>query len=179
MALFRTGPSPFQTALAMVAAKAGHRVLVVGRGDPRLAAEIAATTGLNGQTSIVVADPAAAARAEAAASEAGALLTIETAPALLASEPFDIVVLHLGLDGADGGRAALAAALAAVRPGGRVLAVEGTARTDRTWRPWRRQTPMRPADEVRGLFDQAGFKAARVLAIVAGAAYIEGVRARS
>jgi hypothetical protein len=71
---FRSSPSPFQTDLAMVGAKAGDRLLIAGASRPELAAELAGVTGLNGSTT--VADPSAdaAARIDRAAREAGVLI---------------------------------------------------------------------------------------------------------
>ena len=72
MKLFRPGASPHQTALAMVGAKAGSAVVIIGAEDPAFSAEVALVTGLNGRTLIVVAAADAEPRVEAAATNAGA-----------------------------------------------------------------------------------------------------------
>ena len=56
MKLFRNAASPYQTSLAMIGAKAGSTVIVVGASEPALAAEVALVTGLNGRTLAVVPD---------------------------------------------------------------------------------------------------------------------------
>ena len=79
MAWFRPGPPPYRTALAMIGARAGQRVLVVGAGDGTLAAALALVTGLNGQTFVTDQSPGARVGVEAAASAAGALVEFVTA----------------------------------------------------------------------------------------------------
>ena len=96
MSLFKKGLSPHQTALAMIGAKAGSSVLVIGASDLELAAEVAAVTGLNGRTLLVDPDPAVAAKAEAAGGKAGGLIEFQRAPLAMLpidAETFDVVVL--------------------------------------------------------------------------------------
>jgi ubiquinone/menaquinone biosynthesis C-methylase UbiE len=90
-------PRPFQTALAMIGAKPGSQVLVVGAGDGRLAAAVAGVTGLNGRTLVI--DPSAEAHVvvDRAAAEAGVLVEFETSglSALsAASNVFDVTVVN-------------------------------------------------------------------------------------
>jgi len=80
--------------LAMIGAKAGDHVLVVGTRYPAVAAELARATGLNGQT-LVVGPEADRAVIEAAAAEAGTLIDFQPQQAIAigrADNPFDIVV---------------------------------------------------------------------------------------
>lgn len=175
-------PRPHQTALAMIGAKPGQQVLVLGARDGRLAAAIAGVTGLNGLTLVI--DPAAEsqARVEAAAADAGVLVEFAQEPFVaLSSEDnvFDLAVVNqtLGLPGID--RAGLAQQAARViRPGGRVIAVEGEAIPG-----WRGlvQRPPPPAisgDAARELLAAAGLRAARVLSQTGGVTYIEAAKPR-
>ena len=165
----------------MVAPKPGHRVLVAGTGDPQLTAEIAVTTGLNGLTLARVADDAARQRVNAAAAEAGSLVETDVGDVLpfsAAGDGFDIVVLHAALGDAAGGQPIVNEAFRLVRPGGRVVAIEGATRQSGRWAMWRTPMPKRTADEVRALLDTAGFRATRVLADLPGVSYVEGVKAR-
>jgi SAM-dependent methyltransferase len=178
VALFRAGASPFQTALAMVGAKAGQNVLVLGAGDAQLAAEIALVTGLNGRTAIVVKDAAARTAADARAAEAGALLEIDIAPAPALVSPettYDIVLLHDAL-GTANDAAIVQQSHALLRPGGRLVAIEGASREPRGWQLFRARIAGRSPADVRALLDAAGFRATRVLAEAHGASYVEGVK---
>ena len=67
---------PHQTALAMIGAKTGQRILFLGSDDGALAAAVALVVGgMNGRTLVLDPSPDAAAKVERAAAEAGALGT--------------------------------------------------------------------------------------------------------
>lgn len=180
MALFRKGPSPHLTALAMIGAKSGDRVLVAGRPDAALVAEVARATGLTGQT--LLAAPAELRKAfDAAAAEAGVLveqleLAAEVADLPGADGTHDIAVLHVDLHGmADAPRRQLAAsALAAVRPGGRVILIEGRRRAGLL----SKRAPTLAIDAVLSLLTGAGGVAARVIGREDEMTYFETRRAR-
>ena len=181
MALFRKGPSPFMTALAMIGAKPGDRALVAGRPDARLVAEVARSTGLNGQT--LLAAPASLRKAyEAAAAEAGVLIEMLDLPADATDLPgadgtHDLAVLHFDLHEIVGTtRQQLArSALTAVRPGGRVILIEGRRRSGLL----SKRAPTVPADAVLALLAGAGGVAARVIGSEDDVTYFETRRARS
>ncbi len=175
MALFRKGPPPHQTALAMIGARAGARVLVVGTPPPGVVAALAGVTGLNGQTLLVVA-PGARAPYESAAAEAGVLL--ETLDAL--ADPFalpptpgdhDVVVIHSDLATIDDAirRSLVGAAFGALRPGGRIVIVEGRPATG--W--FSRRGPTLSFESAIALLEAAGGLAARQLGAVEGVTYLE------
>jgi len=180
MGLFKKAPSPHQTTLAMVGAQPGDRVLVAGRPDPRVVAELARTTGLSGQTLIAIDTPAKAAY-DAAAADAGVLvetLDVATGSTRLPDTGVhhDVVVLHFDLAALAGdARTTLAAdAMAALRPGGRVVIIEG-----------RRQTGWfgsRPAtlgtDALLAILQGAGGLAVRTLGSVDGISYFEARKTR-
>jgi ubiquinone/menaquinone biosynthesis C-methylase UbiE len=96
--LLRLRPMPVsQTAVAMVGARSGDRVLVVGADEAWLPAELAKATHLTGH--VIVADRAEAARkrVEAAAERAGAFFEFEDAPPTKLPFPdddFNIVVAN-------------------------------------------------------------------------------------
>jgi SAM-dependent methyltransferase len=127
MALFKKGLSPHQTALAMIGAKAGSSVLVIGASDLDLTGEVAVVTGLNGRTLVVDPDPGVAAKAEEAGGKAGGLIEFQRAPlALLPIDPdtFDVVVLPGLAAQPPADRAPVVAeAFRVARPGGRVVIV--------------------------------------------------------
>ena len=180
MKLFRPGASPHQTALAMVGAKAGSAVVIIGAEDPAFSAEVALVTGLNGRTLIVVASADAQPRVEAAATNAGALIDIETAPPTslpAADGAFDIAVVT-GLAHASANLdEVVREAARVVRPGGRVVVIHGrkvgglkkligsaAAETD-------------PAGEgIVGALSRAGLRGTRKLGSEEGISYFEGTK---
>lgn len=173
---FHKGPSPFQTPLAMIGAKTGNRVLVIGASDPDLAAQLALVTGLNGVTLVVDSAGEAEARVEAAAREAGALVIFE--PTLTTTPPreadgFDLAVIVRLASQASAERSGLVReGLRTVRRGGRVIVVEGARRSG--WFGALREKPSAlPAVEVLALLQQAGGKATRLLAEADGVTYYE------
>lgn len=182
MKWLRSGASANQTELAMIGAKAGDRVLVIGAGDGRLAAGLGLVTGLNGRTLVVDRTPGAEARVEAAARRAGALVEFDAAPTATLSigdGVFDIVVVphELSEHPSELGRIASEAARVA-RPGGRVMVVEQTERSGFRGLLMRDARRALPAEDIRTLLSDAGLRAARVLAEVDGTAYIDAVKPR-
>lgn len=180
MGLFKKAPSPHQTALAMVGARPGDRVLVAGRPEPAVVAELARITGLSGQTIIAI-ETASKAPYDAAAADAGVLVEhVETgaAPATLPDTGgnHDVVVLHFDLAPLDDQtRDALAArAMALLRPGGRVIVIEG--RKKGGW--FSGTTPTLAADVVLGLLQRAGGHAVRTLGSADGISYFEARKTR-
>lgn len=179
---FRPGPSRYQTALAMVGAKSGDRVLVAGHPDPALVAEVAHVTGLNGQTT--AAGPVESqASVVAAAEKAGVLVDFvahdrSVGPIPTLAAPTDIVVLAvpLGRLPPDEPRHLVTASLTALRPGGRIVVIDGARPTGLLWR-----NPSLPASavDVVALLTAAGAVAARRLGDEPGVAYYEARRARA
>jgi SAM-dependent methyltransferase len=164
----------------------GERLLMVG-DDAALAAELASKVGLTGRCAAVVGSEAAAARVTAAAAAAGVLLEeirVGALPALpLDDGTFDAAVLDAGptfLKNLDGqGRAELARSLARVlRPGGRLIVVEGQPKTPFTlFRP--RPDGLeefRAAGGATTLLEGAGFHPVRLLADRDGQRFTEGLR---
>jgi hypothetical protein len=173
---FRPGLPPHQTALAMIGAKAGDHVRVVGHIDPTLAAEVARVTGLNGQT-LVMGPPASKTAVDAAAATAGTLVEFLNDSELDAGAPADIVVLGTALAGLAGGErlALLRTAFERVRPGGRLIAMDVMTRGGFFGGP--KATAPSPGEVVSAM-TSAGAVAARVLGDADGTTYYEARRAR-
>lgn len=180
MGLFKKAPSPHQTALAMVGARPGDRVLVAGHPEPGVVAELARTTGLSGQTLLAV-DAAAKSAYDAAASDAGVFVESVDVPQGATRLPatdghHDVVVLHFDLAALDdGARAALAGdAMAALRPGGRVVVIEGRRKSG-----WFGSRPATlGTDTVMAMLQSASGVAVRTLGTVDGISYCEARKAR-
>ena len=179
--LFRPAASPHQTALAMIGAKPGSTVIVVGASEPALAAEVALVTGLNGRTLVVVPDRANQPAIDAAAANAGALIDVETAPATAlpgADGTFDIAVL-LDLGHAADRDRIIREAARVVRPSGRIVVIDG-----------RKASGIRkllggggPAgagsEDIVARLATAGLRGARLLGSAEGISYFEGTRPAS
>ena len=182
MKWFKEGPSPHQTALAMIGAKSGQRILVIGAGGGPIAAEVALVAGLNGRVLVVDRDAASQAEVDAAAAKAGALVEFERASSLLLPlDPgaFDIAVLHAELSALSPGDALLAVAEAhrILRAGGRIVVLEKTSRPGLLGVFRRGDTELLSPNVVIDLLKASGFLAVRLLADAEGTAYVEGRRA--
>jgi hypothetical protein len=176
MKLFRSGLSPHHTALAMIGAKPGASLLVVGASNPALAAELALITGLNGRTVVASADGAGAEAVQTAAARAGALVDFE--PCAGSSLPFDaaafdVVVLQRQMTG-DAGSAIVNDAVRVTRTGGRVIAIEGEIRTGLLASMRRTADPGASGEALAATLTAAGLIAVRVLGESEGVVYAEG-----
>jgi ubiquinone/menaquinone biosynthesis C-methylase UbiE len=173
---FRKGLSRHHTAIAMIGSKPGDQVLVVGGSDPELAAEVGLVTGLNGTTTVCDPDAAARERVEAAAREAGSLVELTDArPTSLpvADGSQDVVVIMNAAEPVSRAdpSTVLEHAMRALRPGGRVIVVDGAPAAG-LFRAARGPARLAP-DAVLAQLERAGTKARRQLADVDGVAYYE------
>jgi len=178
---FRAGLPPHQTALAMLGAKPGQRVVFLGATEPDLAAEIARVTGLNGHTVIADKGEAARRRVEEAAGRAGALVEIhDTDPSGVpeSADTFDLAAVTTAwLELSPHARAAVVTeASRLVRPGGRVVVLIPGGKKPVFGKPPNVPRPL--ADEAVSLLAAAGARATRILAEVPGTTYVEGVKPR-
>jgi len=178
-----SGASANQTELAMIGAKSGDRVLVMGAGDGRLAAALGVVTGLNGRTLVVDRTAGGQVRVESAAERAGALVEFDAAPTATLAQgdaTFDVVVVPHELSARPAEVAHIASEAARVaRPGGRVVVIEDTERTGFRRLLARDTRRLLSTEEIRTLLSDAGLRASRVLAEVDGVAYIDAVKPRS
>jgi len=161
------------TALAMVGAKPGQSVVVLGADGP-LAAAIGLVTGLNGRTVVVDGAEGAAARVQAAADNAGALLEfVSAAPAAttLDAAAFDVAVIRAGLasHGADERTKIMIEAFRIARDGGRVVVIEGAKRAPL----FGAREPRLDSDQIQTLLTAAGGRAVRELADAENILYVE------
>jgi len=169
--------------ITMSGVRMGERALQIGIDDPSLAGAIAAKVGLSGHAAIAVGDERTAAKARAAGATAGVLVDVQVTPLdslPFPSDSFDALVLHA----AAGALPSLAEAAGAamlregnrvLRPGGRIVVLEGgTRRGIATWL----RAPQPPAH--RGVavdaLSAAGFRATRMLAERDGYRFTEGLK---
>jgi SAM-dependent methyltransferase len=172
---FKPGLPPHHTELAMIGAKPGDRVAMLG-AFADLAAALALVTGLNGQTVVVGEDAAARTAVEGAAARAGALVDFEQAA--LDAPPleegrFDIAVVAVALTGrAEQERAAIVHASARLlRPGGRLVIVDG--RKAGGMLGFGRTQPRLDPPAALAMLERAGLRANRQLADTEGVAFYE------
>jgi SAM-dependent methyltransferase len=182
-------------AVSMAGAKLGDRVLVMGCGDPRLIAALAAKAGLSGRTCAV--DPSADRATEAGRVSLKEGVLVETAASPLSALPFDdgsldLVVLRdvLGArpEGTDQERgagqapdAAVAEAHRVLRPGGRCMAIDTLGeRGVAAILGGRQPTSEAGAGGERtvAILQAGGFVAVRVLAEREGLRFAEAVKGR-
>jgi ubiquinone/menaquinone biosynthesis C-methylase UbiE len=183
MLKMRPGSSPYQTAVAMVGARAGDRILMIGADDADLAAHVAHVTGLSGDVRLADDKPGAAARVEAAVRRAGALVEFAEAPPTklpFDTGTFDAVVFNRRLSAiADADRlAATTEAFRLARPGGRIVVIEAGPAEGWIAR-FSKPRAVMPASEIQKLLTAAGCKATRLLAQAGGAVYVEGLTGRA
>ena len=167
------------TGCAMVGARAGERVLILGATDALVAGEIGAITGLNGRTVVVDVGADARERIEAAARKNGALVEFEWTPVTMLpfnAGDFDIVVINRELVRHDGRNriACCEEALRVVKERGRVVVIEALKRPGLFGLLPSRQ-PGLPAEEAKAALVTAGAKATRQLAEVDGVIYLEAL----
>jgi ubiquinone/menaquinone biosynthesis C-methylase UbiE len=170
-------------AVSMAGVKLGDRLLVVGCTDGSLIAQLAVKTGLTGRACAVDEDAARAARAAATAEREGALIESFTAPwtALpLESAAFDLVVLRDVLAGLDMHRrlAALGEVLRVMRPGGRCMVIEGSARggLGALFSSQPASAEYASGGGAERAMTSAGFRGVRTLAERSGLLFVEGLK---
>src|SRR5262249_43759997 len=119
--------------VTMSAVRMGDRVLQIGVDDAAIASTLASKVGLSGYAAIAVLDDTSAARAQAAAANAGLLVDImvsSSASLPFESDTFDLVIVHsarglvASLD-PDARVAAMREWRRVLRHGGRVMTIEG------------------------------------------------------
>ena len=173
---FREALPSQQMALAMIGAKPGDRVVVIGAGDGRLAAAVALVTGLNGTTRVVDPRPGIGAVVDAAAAREGALLEFDAAPATRLADAdgtADVVVLNQWFAALDGHArdGVCDEARRVLRSGGRLIVIDGVRR-----RWWGRRGRSAGSSAVIDTMRRAGFRTVRELADAEGVAFVEAFK---
>jgi ubiquinone/menaquinone biosynthesis C-methylase UbiE len=169
-------------AVTMAGVKLADRVLVAGCSDPPLIAKLAIKAGLTGRACAVDGDESRVASAARAVERDGAL--VETFVSPLTMLPFengifDLVVLRdvLAQDAEAERPRIVAEAQRVLRPGGRCMAIETSARTTLGGLV---TTPVNPgffsAGGAAPLLTAAGFAGVRTLADREGLSFTEGVK---
>jgi ubiquinone/menaquinone biosynthesis C-methylase UbiE len=179
----QTGEWQAPLAVSMAGIKLGDRLLVIGCTDPKLIAQLGGKTGLTGRAVAVDAQETATTAAADTATREGVLLETFTAQwnALpLDSDSFDVVIVRDVLPHLEGAKRAwcLAEALRVLRPGGRCLVIDGTAKKGilRVGRSDVVAADYVTAGGPAGILTAQGFKAARVLAERDGLVFAEAVK---
>ena len=174
-------------AVSMAGVKLGERLLQIGIDDAMLAGQLAAKTGLSGTAAHIVSSDSEAAKVQRGAKKVGVL--VEVRVGLLDRLPFDdgafdLVVIHsangqLAAATRDERVAVLRDARRALRPGGRLLAIE--AGTPTGLRSMLRSAPAAQAAYDAGggtpaALRDAGFAAVRDLGDREGLKFAEGLK---
>jgi ubiquinone/menaquinone biosynthesis C-methylase UbiE len=181
---FRRGSDPQPLVVGMTGIKMGERFAQIGCAHGGRLGAVAAKVGLSGRAVAFVPDEASAARARKGASDAGALVEVETAPPArlpIGAEEFDLVVIDdtggfLASMAADAREATLREARRILRGGGRLLVIASGPRAGLTALLSRAPatTAFDPAPALRA----GGFSAVRTLAEREGLIFVEGIKRR-
>ena len=167
--------------VSMTGVKLGDRVLVVGCGDPRLIAALAAKSGMSGRTCAVDESPDLATEAGRVALKEGVL--IETSVAMphalrFDRESFDLIVLRdVGTRDRESRALVVQEASRLLRPGGRCMAIDTLARSGVA--AMLGGPPPASADsgtEAIEVLKAQGFVAVRTLAEREGLRFVEAVK---
>jgi ubiquinone/menaquinone biosynthesis C-methylase UbiE len=162
----------------MIGAKPGSTAIIVGASEPELAAEVALVTGLNGRTIVAIPSPDSKSQIELAAANAGALIEIETAPPTtlpVDDGSVDIAVIT-GLVEAGARRDLIVReAMRALRPGGRVIVIEGKKPAGLR-KLWSASPTAAGGDEIVATLAAAGLRGTRRLGDSEGVSYFEGTK---
>jgi ubiquinone/menaquinone biosynthesis C-methylase UbiE len=185
MGFFRKSVPTDPLAVTMTGVKLGDRFLAIGLGDPLLTAALAAKAGLTGRACAVDADAARVKIGGAAVEREGALVEAVHAPwgdLPYEDGSFDVAVVRdvFATLPAQARTLAAAAVCRALRPGGRVVVIDSTARGGLVGALLNR-TPGRDPDYAASggavtALTQAGFAAVRQLAEHDGSLFVEGIK---
>ena len=179
-------PSMNPLSVSMAGAKLGDRVLVVGCGDARLIAALAAKAGLSGRACAVDASPDRATEAARVALREGALVeTSSSPPTALSFEAasFDLVVLRdaLGRLESQLQMKVVQEAARVLRPGGRSMVIDTLASAGMGSLFSSKDAPHVSGDAgpTIELLKNQGFVAVRMLAERDGLRFVEALKKNS
>jgi ubiquinone/menaquinone biosynthesis C-methylase UbiE len=163
--LLRGDAARYDLAASMVGPKIGQRLLMIGGGDGRLLAALGAKTGLSGTLAAVEPDRETAARVLTDATKGGVLADAyasEDGTMPFDVDSFDVVVIPFPADEGVTLKTALGESFRVLRDGGRVSIIGRIADA--------------PVTAIVDAIQQAGFRAARVLAERDKLVFYEGVK---
>jgi hypothetical protein len=164
--LLRGDAARYDLIASMVGAKLGERLLLMGGADGRLLAALGAKTGLTGTAAAVEPDKETATRVLAEATKAGVLADAYAAPdgtMPFDVNAFDIAIIPFPADAGAGLTAPLNEAFRVLRDGGRVSIITRTGIGG-------------ASSAIVAAIQQAGFRAARLLAERDKLVFYEGVK---
>jgi ubiquinone/menaquinone biosynthesis C-methylase UbiE len=180
----RSGDDPYALVIGMTGIKMGDRLLQVGCAHAGRLGAIASKVGLSGRAVCVVGDAESAVRAQKGASDAGALVEVETTA--LTALPFDESAFDLAVVDDTGGLLAsmraesrvamLRQVFRVLRPAGRVMVIAAAPRGGLGALVTRAQSGP-PFDAVPAV-EAEGFRAVRRLAEREGLIFVEGIKPR-
>src|SRR5262245_20180810 len=180
---------PYSLVVGMTGVKLGDQVLQFGCAHGGPLAAVAAKVGLSGRAVAVVADAAAAARAEKAAAKAGVLVEVEVVGH--GRLPFDDGVFDLAIIDDTAGtfaalrseerRTAIRELERVVRPGGRAMVIGvGEPSGLAALFPRAEKGPsFVKSGEAGKALETHGFRGVRLLAEREGLAFVEGIKPRT
>jgi ubiquinone/menaquinone biosynthesis C-methylase UbiE len=171
--LLRGDVARYDLIAAMIGPKLGDRLLLIGCADGRLLAAVGKKTGLTGTNAAVEPDKETATRVLTQATNEGVLADVYAAPDATLPfdvDSFDIVVIPFPVDAGAGLAAPLREAFRVLRNGGRVSVIGRTGRGDDSSASGEAPLPIIAA------IQQAGFRAARVLAERDKLVFYEGLK---
>ncbi len=167
--LLRGDAARYDLIASMVGAKLGERLLLMGGADGRLLAALGARTGLTGTLAAVEPDKETATRVLTDATKAGVLADAYAAPdgtMPFDVNSFDIAVIPFPVDEGPSLAAPLAEAFRVLRDGGRVSIITRTGSAGSGG----------ASPPIVAAIQQAGFRAARLLAERDKLVFYEGVK---
>lgn len=186
---FAKREAPYPLVVGMTGVKLGDRVVQIGCAHGGHLAAIAGKVGLSGRAVAVVADAAAAARAEKAAAHAGVLVEVEIVSGTALpfdADAFDLAVIDDTGGGFGGMRAEDRVAivrelLRVVRPGGRAMINGTTPREGLAALISRAQTgpSFAASGQATAALEADGFRGVRTLAEREGLVFVEGIKPRN
>jgi SAM-dependent methyltransferase len=172
--------------VTMSAVRMGERVLQIGIDAAAVASAIAAKVGLSGTAAIAVTHERDAARAHAAAANAGILVDVKVtplAPLPYDNEAFDIVIVHsarglLSSLEENSRTAAMRECHRVIRHGGRVMTIEAGAVSGikSLIQPRRSDDLYEGRGGAAQALEAAGFRPVRLLADREGYKFAEGIK---
>ena len=179
---------PYTLVVGMTGVKLGDRFVQIGCAHGGRLAAIAGKVGLSGRALAIVADQAAAGRAQKAAANAGVLVDVEVARATTIAgdaDSFDLAIVddtggEFTALSADDRAATIRELARVVRPGGRAMLIGASPREGLAALLSRGPTTpsLASSGEAATAIAAGGFRGVRTLAEREGLVFVEGIKPR-